>query len=103
MGNFPGGSAFAMARDISDGYVLVTERTFLRFAAGELDQLSFELDRLLRDLRGDQPPLDDIPALQLRNRKIQRVNQATVMLKAYQAKTRRVPPPTPPPGAPKKR
>lgn len=91
-----------MARDVCDGYVLVNERTFTRFAAHELDQLSFELDRLLRDLRGDQPPLDDIPALQLRNRKILRANQAMMMLKAYQAKTRRVPPPTAPPGASKK-
>ena len=91
-----------MARDVCDGYVLVTERTFLRFAAGELDQLSFELDRLLRDLRGDQPPLDDIPALQLRNRKIQRVNQASMMLKAFKQKTHRAPPP-PPPGAGGKR
>ncbi len=88
MPSFPGGSAYAMAKDIADGYLLVTERTYQRFEAAQLDQLAFEMDRALRDIRGDQPALDDTPALQQRNRKIQRLNGALVMLRSYQARFR---------------
>jgi len=63
----PGGSAYAMSRDIAEGYTLVTERTFKTLTPAELDKLVFEMDRHLRELRGDQPPLDDIPAIQVRS------------------------------------
>ncbi len=86
MPTFPGGSAYAMAKDIADGYVLVTERTYQRFETGQLDQLGFELERALRDTRGDQPPLDDLTAIQQRNRKIQRLTSALTMLRSYQAR-----------------
>ncbi len=88
MANFTGGSAFAMAKDIGDGFVLVTERTYQRLATGELEQLAFELDRALRDMRGNQPPLDDQAALQLRNRKISRLTGALTMLRSYQVRFR---------------
>ena len=57
---FPGGSAYAMVRDVAEGYLLVTERTFKMMSRPELDQLTFEIDRHLRELRGDQPSLDDL-------------------------------------------
>lgn len=85
---FPGGSAYAMAKDISEGFLLVTERTYNRLLPTELDQLSFEMDRALRDIRGDQPSLDDLPAIKIRNRKIQRLTSAATMLKSYQMRRR---------------
>jgi hypothetical protein len=84
--SFPGGSAYAMSRDIAEGYTLVTERTFRTLSAADLDQLVFELDRHLRELRGDQPPLDDIPAIQVRNRRIQRLNQAMLVLRSFRSR-----------------
>jgi hypothetical protein len=83
---FPGGSAFAMTRDIAEGFTLVTERTFKSMTPAELDKLVFEMDRHLRELRGDQPPLADIPAIQLRNRRIQRVNQAMQVLRSFRTR-----------------
>ena len=80
---FPGGSAYAMARDVAEGYLLVTERTFKNLTRADLDQLAFEIDRHLRELRGDQPALDDLPAIQLRQRKMQRLNSALMMLRGY--------------------
>jgi hypothetical protein len=85
---FPGGSAWAMARDIAEGYLTITERSFKSLTRGDLDQLAFELERHLRDLRGDQAPLDDIQAIQARNRKIQRVNTAVMVLRSYRAKAK---------------
>lgn len=78
-----GGSAYAMANQIGEGYIIVTERTFTRLLRPELDQLAFELDRLMRDVRGDQPPIDDLAAVQQRHRKLQRLTSATMMLQSY--------------------
>jgi hypothetical protein len=80
---FPGGSAYAMTRDVAEGYILLTERSFKTLTRGDLDQLVFEIDRHLRELRGDQPALDDLPAIQLRQRRMQRLNGALLMLRSY--------------------
>jgi hypothetical protein len=81
--SIPGGSAWALARDIAEGYVLVTERTFKNLSRPELDQVGFEIDRHTRELRGESPPLDDIPALQQRNRRLQRMTAALTVLRSY--------------------
>jgi len=75
-----------MSRDVAEGFTLVTERTFRNLTPADLDKLVFEMDRHLRELRGDQPPLDDIPAIQLRNRRIQRINQALLVLRSFRTR-----------------
>jgi hypothetical protein len=89
MGNFLGGSAYAMAREIAEGFHLVTERTYGRLLPAELDKLAFEMDRHLRELRGEQPATDDPQAVQKRNRKIQRLNGALMLLQGYRQRMRR--------------
>lgn len=89
MGSFPGGSAWAMARDVGDGYILVNERTFVRMSSPDLDKLGFEMERKLREIRGSQPDQNDTQALQQRNRKLQRLAQARMMLTAFRRKSRK--------------
>lgn len=89
MSNFMGGSAFAMARDIGEGYFAVTTRTFKNMSAGDMAQLGFEIDRVLRELRGEQSPKDEQALVQARNRKILRLSSALTMLQAYRQQTRR--------------
>jgi hypothetical protein len=86
MGNFPGGSVYAMVQSISSSVLLVTERTFKRLDSGELQQLALELDKQLRSVRGEQVPIDDTAAIQDRQRRIQRLNSALNMLRAHQMK-----------------
>lgn len=88
MGAFAGGSAYAMVEQVAGGYLLVTERTFRRLVRGELDQLGFELEKKLRSVRGEQPALDDMDAVRLRNRAIQRLNAARMMLQTYRRRNR---------------
>lgn len=83
---FSGGSAWAMARDISAGYCLVTERTFKTMTPSDLDQLTFEIDRHLRELRGDQAATDDLNAIQQRNRRIQRLSSGLMVLRSFRQK-----------------
>jgi hypothetical protein len=77
-----------MAKDIADGYLMVTERTYMRFDPAQLDQLAFELERAQRDIRGDVSATDDLPTVQQRNRKLQRMTQAIVMLRGVLTRMR---------------
>lgn len=85
---FPGGSAWSMAKDLAEGVLLPTERTWARLMPAERDQVAFEIERALREVRGNQPPIDDLPAVQQRNRRIQRLNGALTMLRSYQMRRR---------------
>lgn len=88
MGNFMGGSAWAMAQQIGDGFILVSERTFKRLDRGELEKLAFEMDKLLREVRAAQPSIDDLSAVQQRNRKLSRLTGALNQLRSYQMRLR---------------
>jgi hypothetical protein len=76
MGNFMGGSAPAMANQIVEGYILLSQATLKGFTNPELTLLRFELEKLQRDARAEVPPQDDANAQQARNRKISRLNSA---------------------------
>ena len=84
----PGGSAFGYARDIAEGFQTVTERSFKGLSRPEMDQLAFEIDRALRDIRAEQVAVDDLPTIQAKNRKIQRLNGAMMMMRGYRAKAK---------------
>ena len=88
MANFIGGSAQSMVRQVADGYVLVTERSFKRMQRGELDTLAMEIEKALREIRGDQPSEGDLEAIQKRNRRIQRLNTCRMMLRTYRQRRR---------------
>ncbi len=78
--SFLGGSAFAMARDVGEGYILLNANLLKRMNAEELRQLRFEVEKLLTGTRGDQTSLNNMLALQTRNRKISRLNSAVFMI-----------------------
>lgn len=86
VGTFPGGSAYAMVRDVASGHLMVTERTLKNLDPPDLATLSFELERHLREIRAEQPPLEDTTAVQQRNRRIQRINAAHMILRSYRMK-----------------
>lgn len=67
---------------------MVTDRTFRTLTRTDLDQLAFEIDRHQRELRGDQPDLQDTSAIQLRQRRLQRLTSALVILRNYRQKQR---------------
>ena len=89
MAGFQGGSAFAMSRDVAEGYYAVTARTFVGMTHPQLDQLAQEMDKLLREVRGTQADLNDLAAIQKRNRKIGRLNNALMILRTYKQGLRR--------------
>ena len=88
MSSFPGGSAWAMARDIGKGFLLVTDRLLLRLTAAQVGRLSFELEKQLRTVRREQPGLADIEALRQRNQSLQRLTGARRIVENVRRKRR---------------
>jgi predicted lipid-binding transport protein (Tim44 family) len=84
-----GGSAPAMANQIAEGYTLLTAVQLKRLTDPEMDQLLFELERILRDARGEQVDLEDIPALQVRNRRLSRIQNAVQQINMAVQRRRR--------------
>jgi hypothetical protein len=93
MSGFIGGSAWAMARDIGKGNILLTARTIARLNRAEMDQLYFELERFLRQLRGEQPDLADTLAIRSRNQTLVRLRRAQSLVQAHRTGRRPVPRP----------
>ena len=76
-----GGSAYGMARQICEGHILVTERTYQRLQPSELQKLSFEMEKMMREVRAEQHELGDTQAIQVKQRKIGRLRSALMILK----------------------
>jgi hypothetical protein len=88
MGNFSGGSAYAMSREIADGFVLLNSHSLKKFTANELNQLGFELDRVQKEIRAEQPDPNDTMVIQRRGRKLGRISQALLIINATKAAKR---------------
>lgn len=86
---YMGGSAPAMATQIAEGYTLLTAVQLKRLTDPEMDLLLFELEKILRDARGEQVALEDIPALQVRNRKLSRIQNAIMQINMAAQRRRR--------------
>jgi hypothetical protein len=89
MSPFMGGSAPAMANQVSEGYTLITAVQLKRLTDPELDLLQFELERILRDLRGSVVPAEDAAATQAKNRKMARVVGALQQIGATKLRRKR--------------
>lgn len=76
MGSFQGGSAPAMARQICEGFTLVSQVTLKRLTVQQITMLEFELDKRLRETRSEPMDLADQPSLQVRNRRMSRIEGA---------------------------
>lgn len=83
------GSAWSATREIADGYLTVTDRSFRKMTPGQMSQLGHEIDRMLRELRGGATSNETTAELQARQRRIQRLNSAMTVLRNHRQKTRR--------------
>ena len=82
MSVFVGGSAYNMVRDVADGFILVSERTFKGYSRKDLMDFVVESERLLREVRAAQAPLTDTVLTQKRQRRMQRLMQAMAIANA---------------------
>ena len=79
----------AMVKDVSEGYIIVSEHTFKKFQTADLQGFAAELEKFTREVRGTAAPPNDIDAVQRRNRKLQRLFQVQQILNAVVVRRRR--------------
>ena len=89
MNKFMGGSAYSLARDIAAGFMSVTQRTFHGMTPGDMTQLSHEMERHLRELRGEPTAGVESTELRARQMRIQRLNGALTVMRAYRTRAKR--------------
>ncbi len=89
MSPYMGGSAPAMASQVADGYTLISAPQLKRLLDNELDLLQVELEKILRDVRAEPMNLEDVPAINARNRKIARISGALQQIQMTKSKRRR--------------
>ena len=88
MSVFAGGSAYYMAQNIADGYIITSELTFKKFQSTDLQTFLLEADRVLREIRGNQVATDDVQGAQTRQRRMQRVQQAITIANGVRSRRR---------------
>jgi hypothetical protein len=81
MGSYQGGSAPAMARQICDGFSLLSQVSLKRLSLEQMTTLEFELDKRLRESRAEAVDLQDQVGLQTRNRRLSRIEGALRVLR----------------------
>lgn len=81
MGSFMGGSAPAMARQVCDGYTMLSQSNLKRLELSQMQDLEFEIDKRLREARSDTPPQDDLDKIRDRNRRLSRIESAIRVLR----------------------
>jgi hypothetical protein len=88
MSVFLSGSAYNMVSSVADGFIMLSERTFKAYKPHELTEFLFEADKLLREIRAEQPGLTNQEAVQKRQRKMQRLQQALTIANAARSRQR---------------
>jgi hypothetical protein len=78
-----GGSAWKMAQDITEGYITVNLTNLKKYTFQDLKQLSFELGKCERSLRGEQVDINDIDAVKGKNRRLQRISHALTIMRDF--------------------
>ncbi len=76
------------ARDIAEGYVLLSPVPLRGIPVGDLRVLKQALEIELRDTRGEVVPSDDLKEVQAKQRRILRLNQALRVLRTFALKRR---------------
>ncbi len=81
MANFFGGSAFSMVKEITEGYISLSEVTLKKYNLSELLELKKEGQKQLRELRSNQPQEDPLE-IQKHQRKILKLSSALKQIEA---------------------
>lgn len=84
------GSPRKMAQDVAEGYQMFSPPMLRGYTPADIKTLLASLTLVTREVRQEQIPLDDIPALKQRNLKLSRLNQADTVIRSFCLK-RRIP------------
>jgi len=79
------GNPKKLAQDVANGFQQFTQASLRPYTLEDLKLLLFNLNFVLRELRGKQIPLQDIEGLKDKNNRIHRINQAVNIIQSFAA------------------
>ena len=79
------GNPKKLAQDVANGFQQFTQASLRPYTLEDLKVLLFNLNFVLRELRGKQIPLEDIESLKDKNNRIHRINQAVNIIQSFAA------------------
>ena len=84
------GNPKEFARDIADGFFVFNQATCRQFTPQDLQALYRLLEQVAREIRAEQAPPDQVSAIQKRNQRLTRANNALMFIR-HHAKRHRFP------------
>lgn len=79
------GNPKKLATDVANGFQQFNPSSLRQYTVEDLKVIVFNLNFVLRELRGKQIPLEDIDGLKDKNNKIRRINQALTLIHSFSA------------------
>jgi len=77
------GNPKKIAVDVAQGYQSLTHSSLRQYNSDDLKVLLFNLNLVLREVRGRQVPLEDIEGLKDKNNRLRRLNQAVQLIQSF--------------------
>jgi hypothetical protein len=82
------GSPKKLAQDIADGYLMLTPPLLKNYTPADLKIIVVNIGIVIRELRQEVIPLDDVMTIKKRNMKLSRLHQAEMVIQAFCKKHR---------------
>lgn len=77
------GNPKSLAIDIADGFTTLSPTALRRYTAADIKIVHSNLNLVLREVRGEVIPVEDQAGIKKKNLRVQRINQALLMLSNY--------------------
>ena len=77
------GNPKKLAQDVANGFQQFSQASLRQYTGEDLRVILFNLNFVLRDIRGKQISLEDIEALKEKNNKIRRITQALNIIQSF--------------------
>ncbi len=82
------GSPKKLAQDVAGGFTSFNQSGLKMYSPADLKVIISNLGIVARELRSEQVPQDDAQAMKAKNMRLSRLNQASVVIRAYCKKSR---------------
>ena len=77
------GNPKKLAQDVANGFQQFSQASLRQYTVEDLRVILFNLNFVLRDIRGKQISLEDMEALKDKNNKIRRITQALNIIQSF--------------------
>ena len=77
------GNPKKLAQDVANGFQQFSQASLRQYTGEDLKVIIFNLNFVLRDIRGKQISLEDVEALKDKNNKIRRITQALNIIQSF--------------------